>query len=447
MPAQWYGGPGVTAFRAMSVATQLNSAGANLDAATGFGTPNVAEAEHKLMFGTMTITDDHRFHTPEEERNSLSRVHRATPVAKNGRVRFDGSVVFERIPWLFSMAAGHALTEAEAAGSNALGNARVASSGGVHASDGPDVIQYTIAPGTVSRWLWRPAMNQRTVPEFFTVHYGDNNRIYRLSDALARSVALRGDMEAAVTHSTEMFSKAPVGFGGGTSPHTWPTQAAVHDAVSQITDIYLSDIGSDHAIELASFINGAAATLEGLTLDGKYFGASTAVNNIPLQKGLISNYSVTLNTGFDMTRYSSGELDFTTYSQMFRSVDFDLTIRHSDAGRNELAKYRADSNRGRFIRLVTQGPEFLIPTAAGAVAGIMGRHGTIVGNIDPGEGDRARQWYAINASILYNEPPDLFTDYKGDDVFTLRGSSYHEPIAGWNRDYTLMYQGVANDLS
>ena len=428
MPLINTSGNGVTAFRGAAAKSQYNPAGLLLDNRIAFNTPSVAN--FLFMLGTVQLTDQQEFYIPEEERNSLARVHRSTPTSKHAEIRFEGSMQFERMHELFSMVAGHASGHAEALLAGSL------AADPNYGAGNRDVQE--LLDSELYRWVWKPLMDKATVPEIYTWFYGDNGQFYRMQDTISKSMDLRYEMNTAVMQSMELFGKGVVEMDLPDAP-----QDNVHDAVSQITDVYIDEIGDTAALLMGRFDNNVygaapaqATAPAGLTLQGEFFGAG-----LTPKPGLLSAANVTIPSGFEMTRYSSGSLDFTDYSQMVRSLDIEFTMRHSDAGRDELAKYRADTNRGRFIRLVTKGPTFrtLTDTEAVSITGLI-PNPLSVGGADPAQDDEAKFFYAIDASILYNEPPQLFTDYNGDDVFVLRGNSYHEPNDNWNRDFAILAQ-------
>ena len=438
---------GVTAFRGISAGSQYDPSKTSKEAAgsgehasvresvmgnrIGFGRKTTPKL---YMLGTMQVTDQYEFYIPEEERNSLARVHRSTPVNRSAEMRFEGSMQFERMHELFSMVLGHASGAVESA-------TGVTYEGGAFGTGSATRDTRVLLEDELNRWVFKPSMSKATVPEVYTWRYGDNAQFYEMYNSFAKQMDLRYEMNTAVMQSMELFGRAlSVVNTLGVS-----TQDVVHDAVSQLTDVYLDNIGATPAALLGRFDNAVyTSTPEdptaGLDLAGEFRG--TGLTSAP---GLLSSMNITMPSGFEMTRYSSGDLDFSDYAQMVRSLDIEFTMRHSTAGRVELAKYRADSNRGRFVRLVTKGPNIRTLSASDI---------TTINALDPAPlksggssvtttsvaNDEAKFFYAVDASILYNEPPQLFTDYNGDDVFVLRGNSYHEPQSGWDRDYAVLCQ-------
>ena len=440
MPLTNTSGNGVTAFRGIAAASQYknNSTGTVFDITAANGQ---TELQRRIAFGsrrdpllymlgTMQVTDQHEFYIAEEERNSLARVHRATPVSRHSELRFEGSMQFERMHELFSMAAGHATTPEDET-KFATGSSQPKAT----------VTQPLTANSGWYRWIWKPRMSNVTVPEVYTWRYGDNGKFYEIVDVFAKSMDLRYEMNNAVMQSMDLFGK---GLTELSIASLGVSQDEVHDAVSQLTDVYIDDVGNDVCSSAGNFSNGQD---KGLAPNGELSG--TASKDHTKREGLLSSATVTIPSGFEMTRYSSGTLDFSDYSQMVRSLEIEFSMRHSDAGRTELSKYRADSNRGRMVRLVTKGPTFhtLVATEA-AAAGSTGTLNVLTTGIpsqrathdDHHKDDEVKYFFVIDASILYNEPPQLFTDYNGDDVFTIRGNSYHEPNTNWDRDYAILCQ-------
>lgn len=468
MPALISDGNGVSAFRGVQVGAQRKAVGTPAGAASteaqineiiksqiNFGN---AVAPTAYLLGVMQLTDDRQFYTPEDEdRYSLASVHRATAVSKSGGINFSGSLQFEALPWLMSAVMGHATNGADILaladgfdGAGAPARTRLRS----------DVLRVGPEGSGIFRWHFRPSMQYRTEPEFYTFYYGDSGKIYRVHDALATSLELRYSMNSVVMQTLNMFSRGLVEQNSGFV--TGITQPVVHDAVSQLTDIYLGDNGSALGGYMGKFSGTATATDAiasdnvglGLKLDG------TPLTELEgfLKKGLIASMNLSIPSGFNMTRYSSGDLDFTDYSQSRRAANIDLQLRHSIEGRKELAKFRADSDRGRLLRMVTKGPSFAT-LAAGVdptnyddggptgetkfTDGVFnysavgtGSHGTVAA------GNQAHHVLVVDMSILYNEPPTLLTDYNGDSTFNLRGRTFGDETASpdWKRDMAVIVQ-------
>ena len=434
-------GNGVTAFRGIGAGSQYldqnlahastPNAAVSLGAEAGqteltrrinFGTK---AAPTLYMLGTMQLTDQHEFYIAEEERNSLARVHRATPVSRHAELRFEGSMQFERMHELFSMVMGHVVTANDAA---VFAGATTA---GIVAPTAE--IERLNTGDDIFRWTWKPHMDYLTVPQIYTWRYGDNGKFYEVIDVFAKSMDLRYEMNNAVMQSMDLFGKGLVELD---ITELGLTQDTVHDAVSQLTDVYIDDIGDTAAKHMGNFYEGTDGG-DGLLPNGEFRGTE-----LTAKSGLLSSATVTVPSGIEMTRYSSGDLDFSDYSQMVRSLEIEFSMRHSDAGRTELSKYRADSGRGRFVRLVTKGPTAgTLGTSVSSINAKTIPAGTSsTASVTHASGAAFKYFFVIDASILYNEPPQLFTDYNGDDVFTIRGNSYHEPNSNWDRDYAILGQ-------
>ena len=338
----------------------------------------------------------------------------------------------------------------------------------------PAVMRYTFAPEP--GWLLRPAI--------WTMYYGDNYQHYRMKNAFVRNFEMTYAMNDAVMISAEMFGSFPVAI----DPTTVLTQPLVHDAVSQFTDLYLGNvtdanlhafsrklnnagtstaynfnsnpwtpglygIGVDGEIQLDAVYKADAQTISSTVVGEPSFGAADtahpgleagAVGDNPLtdmrKKGLCNAISLSIPTGIEMTRYTSGSIDFTDFGQTIRTVNVDLTLRHNEAGKAEYDKYVDDSDRRRLLRLVTKGP-----TIAG-VHGIGNKNTSSWGGFKHAT-NRALEDYipykhfiAVDMTMLYTDSPQFFTEEGGDDLYTIRGSSYHEGNILWNRDVVAYVQ-------
>ena len=385
---------------ATAYGTPATPTAAELATRVGFN-PTAFPTALLYMLGTMTMTPQQEFYVAEEERQSIARVHRATPVGRHGELRFEGSLQFQRMPHLYSMAFGLPSYN------GGLEPRPVRS--GVESDAGDDYATSVNA----RLWTFAPAMNEIVLPSVWGFVYGDNSAQYGSQDAIARNVEFRYEMNNAVMQSVDFFAKFPVDRDFLDIP-----QSHVDDAVSQFVDIYVGDV------------TAANGTAMGLGLDEGFSpeGDKLTVNTLTAQPGLINAATISIPTGFEMTRYSSGSLDFTDYSQMTRSMEIDLTLRHSDEGRAEYEKFAAQANRGRFIQIVTRGPEIETIAASGALIEAQYNHLGL-----------------ISAAVLYNESPQFFTDNNGDDVFTMKAVSYHEP-EHWERDFAAYVQTDKEDL-
>ena len=146
----------------------------------------------------MTMTPQQEFYVAEEERQSIARVHRATPVGRHGELRFEGSLQFQRMPHLYSMAFGlpsyNGGTEARPRTIRRRGQLR----------------RMTTRPlSTPDLWTFEPAMNEIVLPSVWGFVYGDNSAQYGSQDAIARNVEFRYEMNNAVMQSVDFFAKFP----------------------------------------------------------------------------------------------------------------------------------------------------------------------------------------------------------------------------------------------
>lgn len=475
MPALISDGNGVSAFRGVQVGAQRKSQAAltadSTEAAINTAIKNqinfgASVAPTAYLLGVMQLTDDRQFYTPEDEdRYSLASVHRATAVSKSGGINFSGSLQFEATPWLMSAIMGHATNGADI---TALATAFDGAGAPARTRLQTDVFGFGPSNEAVYRWHFRPSMQYRTEPEFFTFLYGDSGRIYQVHDALATSLELRYSMNSVVMQTLNMFSRGLVEKMTGFIASI--PQPVVHDAVSQLTDIYLGDNNSALGGYMGKISGTATSTSE--TIANANAGLGLKLDGTPLtelegflKKGLIASMNLSIPSGFNMTRYSSGDLDFTDYSQSRRAANIDLQLRHSIEGRKELAKFRADNDRGRLLRMVTKGPSFYTvpanPSAAdwnfahppGETAFTDGVfHYSVAGGGADGivvEGNKAHHLLVVDMSILYNEPPTLLTDYNGDSTFNLRGRTFGDETASddWKRDMAVMIQTNVKHLA
>ena len=380
-------GNGVSAFRGIQAGKQAT-----------FGT---AVAANMYMLGTLQLTPQTQFYNPREERNSRIETHRVVPVARHGEMRFESSLQFQRAHTWMSMIMGEPGKTNSGVGAGALSTL----------DTGPATKTYLYA--------FRPEPDALLVPSIWTIEYGDNAQFYEMQDSFVRNLSLRYDMNNAVMLSADMFGKFPV----ETTRSGSITQPFVHDAVSQFTDVYVGDVTDDNFDLLWSEAGTtAAATLKNIGANGE---PSTGLNPtsapaatvVQRRLGLAQSINISIPTGIEMTRYTSGGLDFTDFGQMYRTISMDLTLRHSDDGRLEFAKYVNLADRRRLFRMVTKGP--LIET---------------VGSVD------YHHLFIVDMTLLYSDSPQFFTEQGGDDLFTIRGSGYHEGNAKWDRDMVVYVQ-------
>ena len=408
-------GNGFTAFRQISYRAQ--------SASTLLSETADVPASNRLMFGTMTLTPMQEFYAPEdEERNSIGSIHRATPVARHAEMRMEGSLQYERAPDFFAMALGSPNHAQAGIGSTTPGTPRSGTSGW-HV------------------WHYAPSMTTATTPVLYTFYYGDNSEVYAMRNSMCKSISLRYEMNNPVMISAEFFGGSVRDLDHTTVQATRATldaikQAQVNDAVSQLSDIYIipnSDAGRSVFLgpDIEDPVTGGnwftntyahgglnyVHNLHGLKADGTPVAIPEGFSTDAVAKGvvegyqksgLISSMNITLPTGFEMTRYSSGSLDFTDYSQMKRSASIDLTLRHSDDGRTQFDKFLSSDtfNRSQLLRTVT-------------------KHADVNSGV--------RRFIVVDMAILYNDSPEFFTDVNGDNCFTMKASSYHDP--SWGRDF------------
>jgi len=433
---------GVAAFRGIQAGKQ------GTRRADGFGKSTAA---HVYLLGTVQLTPQTQFYNPREERRSRVETHRVVPVARHGEIRFESSLQFQRAPLWFSMLFGdpggrQMLADA---GFAAVGSTSNSNTHNPNASDytgarienyfynvDGDDIQDTLsskADGVPSIFVWSfiPYPHKLLEPAVFTLEYGDNAAFYRMIDAHLRSLTLRWAMNDAVMLSADIFGKFTKTISATANI---PQPPGIHDAVSQQTDIYIGDVtdtnryafarkkteGSAYAAASNPWIPQAhhsTSIVDGGVrspgyehdTDASTNGISTDPNPLAGMKkdGLCNALELTIPTGFEITRYTSGGIDFESYGQMVRTITANLTLRHSDAGRDEFAKYTSDAERRRLFRFVVKGPSY---------------RGLQISTV------------VIDLTALYSEAPQFFTEQGGDDLFTMQASGYHEPNKRWNRD-------------
>ena len=327
----------------------------------------------------------------------------------------------------------------------------------------PGIVRYTFAPEP--GWLLQPSI--------WTMWYGDNYYYYQMKNAFVRNFEMTYAMNDAVMVSAEMFGSFPV--AKATTANV--SQPLVHDAVSQFTDLYLGDVTDANlhpfsrlkaeATAFNAVTNPRVPVLQGIRVDGNiqsdaaYIAApggfgdpsgstadtsahderlagvvSGAVNPLAAMRkpSLCNAISLSIPTGIEMTRYTSGSIDFTSYGQTIRTVNLDLTLRHNAEGKTEYDKYVDDSDRRRLVRLVTKGPTIFgfRNTASSDAASF--------GSIDDSTYNPFKHFIAIDMTMLYTDSPQFFTEEGGDDLYTIRGSSYHEGNKWWNRDIVAYVQ-------
>lgn len=409
--------PGVSAFRGIQFGRQVHAA-ANPQ---GFG---AATAATIYMLGTLQLTPQTEFYNPREERNSRIETHRVVPVARHGEMRFESSLQFQRAPHWFSMFMGD---PGGLVSQNVAVRTAPTDSGASVVSELKDSAGTAITPSAtipeIARYKFAPDPDKLLVPTIWTIEYGDNYQYYEMQDSFARNVSLRFDMNNAVMLSGDLFGKFPA----SVDRTTGIDQPLVHDAVSQFTDVYVGDVDSTN---LAAFHTTGTPQLNGIDYAGELIASGETGHVAALaamrKTGLAQSINLTLPTGIEMTRYSSGSLEFTDYGQMYRTIAMDITLRHSADGKIEFDKYVSDAERRRLFRLVTKGPEIWSREADA------GNSITAAGPF--------HHFVAFDMTMLYADSPQFFTEQGGDDLFTMRASGYHEPDSNWNRDIVIYAQ-------
>ena len=332
-------GNGVSAFRGILAGLQTHSTAKP----NGFGTPVGASI---FLLGTMQLTPQTEFYNPREERNSRIETHRVVPVARSGEMRFESSLQFQRAHQWFGMFMGNAGIAARTAISSsspavgAIAAVPARQSGNSVTEILPAVVGAggVTAPG-VWQWKYAPQPDELLQPDIYTIEYGDNAQAYVMQDCFLRNLTLRYDMNNAVMLSADMFGKFPQKLpfspaltgvtrqsGSGFTDNV--AQPLVHDAVSQFTDLYIGDV---NATNLVPFGSKTTPALVGIDGRGELDASNTTLAAMK-KPGLANSVSLTFPTGLEMTRYTSGGLDFTDYGQMYRTISMDITLRHSDAG-------------------------------------------------------------------------------------------------------------------
>ena len=443
--------PGVSAFRGIQAGLQVNAT----DFPQGFGMKTMASI---YLLGTLQLTPQTQFYNPREERNSRVETHRVVPVARHGEMRFESSLQFQRAPHWFSMfygdpgalvGTGPGFTTPVARSAPTNSGASVVSAL-VEGTSGTPVVPNGTAraftgsppastdiniPHQVARYKFAPDPDKLLIPTIWTIEYGDNFQFYQMQDSFVRNFNLRIDMNNAVMASLDMFGKFPAKISRTANI----PQPLVHDAVSQFTDLYVGDVTSAN---LAAFYETIAAVtganpvpeytipaLKGILANGELDPASgNAALKAMLKDGLANSVNLSIPTGIEMTRYTSGGLEFTDYGQMYRTISMDVTLRHSPDGLDEFDKYVNDAERRRLFRMVIKGPE--IQDLTGSTASDLHDDGKVKYN----------HFIVIDMTALYSDSPQFFTEQGGDDLFTMRASGYHEPSTFWNRDMVAYVQ-------
>ena len=348
---------GVSAFRRIQVGRE---------AANAAGTP--VAATHYL-YGQLQLTPMQDFYLPEEERNSLAEIHRATITSKQSDMRFEGSLQFETIHHLLAM-----------------GLQRTTSAAGIAIGTLPS----SPAGGTKTRlYTFAPSMTTRNFRDTYTVEYGDNQQGYFAPFVVCRNLEFVFEMNNAVMITADLVGKLTDkrNFTPGIA------QQLVHDAVSQNTDVYIRD-----DVDSANT-----------------WGDVTAADK---KDNLVNALTISIPTGTEVTRYMNSQLDFNSYSEMRRSFDLDFTLRHNAAGVVEYDKYAAVDDRERFYTVRTNGPK-------------------IEDNTTPAN-PSFYHYAEFRFGCIYIESPQFFEDLDGDNGFTIKAKSIHDPT--WNRDVEILVQ-------
>ena len=356
---------GVTGYRRIQAGREGTTA--ITQAANDYGTSAAAST---YLYGTMQFTPNQEFYMAEnEERNSMAEIHRVTAVSRFAEMRFEGSLQFQTFHHFLMMGMRH------------------------------DPISVTLvdpATGVLQR-IWHPNLTNRNLPRSYTIRYGDNFQAYQSNLVIAKSLEISLEMNDAVMLSADLIGRFPVKSAASTG-YTDLSQQRVDDAIGQNANIYVTGTAPAKLARVAGPIAPAAVS--------GYAPAAVAAN---LQSGLISAASITMPTGFEMVRYATGEIDFSDFSEMKRSWDLDLTMRHHDDGLAEYVAYEGTDIR--YITVDINGQDF---TAGG---------NTSTRNVQ------------FNLAMLYIESPQLFQDGNGDNLFSMRGKTIHDPT--WDQDFTV----------
>ena len=357
-------------------------------------TPGVQAAATQFYYGTLQLTPEQGFYEPDEERASIAMLHRATPVSRGSMWKLEGSAQFETLPILFGMSF----------------------QGNVASALVPAASPRLIAT-KAKRWIYAPNMAESNTPDTYTFEYGDNYRAYIGTHVLCKNLELRYEMNNAVMISADLFGKFNTdgdALGDDGIFTTGLKQTRTHDLVSQQTDIYVLNPTAgafDTSTEiLADFVKQIDTVR-----NAGYTAAPSAPGAIELGSA-VNALTITIPTGFDETRYMTGELDLSSYSQARRSFDLDFTFRHSPKGNREYQQYKKGGVEGsRIMTVITSGPEIeKLGTSAGSDETTF--------NYECG----------FHFACIYIESPQFFTDLNGDNGFSMKAKSIHD--AAWNRD-------------
>ena len=369
---------GVTAFRRIQIRNQ-----------TARGTRRPFRNVDKPLYGTLQLTPDRQFYLPEEDRNSLAQLHRATTTATQSNMRFEGSLQFETFKHIARMAF-----------SQTQGTAPVVST--IHDASA------STSPEHLRDYVVTRNMRERNAPNSHALQFGDNYAGYQVDDCLISNLELRWAMNDVIMLSADIFGGFPriLSTTSRVPNYGTPTYLRVTDAVSQLTDVY---IGNDKDVY---------KTNPTLSANGVLLPAAPDTDN--LKSGLMSALTMSIPTGLEPVRYSSGSVNLEDFSEMKSAFDLDFTIRHNEDGAAEYAAYTNEAFR--FFELRVNGP----------VAEELEYEFT------PETGPKEDRSETYNHTIVfrfgcqYIESPQFFTDGGGDNLFSIRARTVHDP--SWDRD-------------
>lgn len=358
------------------------------------------------ILGTFQANLTNEFYQPQEDRGSLIELQRAIVVSRLTDITVDASLQFGYAPMWLSMVLGNPGSLSVTA-SNWTG---LSSNIAAVTATGPGckVVQEEAASNDARGsflWTFAPPPTSLTVPANLTFEVGDNSNSYKVPDVIARSMALSYEMNNAVMVSMDLFGQGiPASAVGSVQPTANTASFRVNDAISQFTDVYIADPTAANLIPFYDKTNNVPK----LSQIVPSTGAATANSALAgmLKKGLMKSANITIPTGFEPSRYSSGSVDVTEYGQTRRSVNLDVVMRHSTDGKAELAQAVGGASK-RLWRFVSKGEKHHVDYTSAVI---------------------------IDLTVAYNQTPQLFTEENGDNLLSMSANGIELSEHGWHHD-------------
>jgi hypothetical protein len=239
----------------------------------------------------------------------------------------------------------------------------------------------TPAGGTTSRdWLYEPTLTAANSQKAFTFQYGDDVQAYQYVFTMAEELEFTYAMNAVMTGRARMFARKYT----QTTFTASPTLATVEDVVTNNTKLYV---------------------------DTTWANLGTTEKN-----AVLVNATLRLPTGLTRTKYADGSLNFSSFGEAKRSMEVEMTLKHSAVGRDDFLE-KFDDQSLNFIRLETSGS-----TIEGALTKL----------------------FRVDMAVRWHEAGALFEDMNGENIFVLRGQTYHDPTA--DRDLRILVRNTQTAL-